>query len=324
MVVDYLKVEDNEKLNYLEKLKDNGDMYNGFTLVTIDQNRMNKNYSLSSFSNRSNCLKLNQSNQSSFIFTNSMRPNYPWFRGIVFKKEFDEILSKYRLINDSTNDLSYDLKLTNLLASHSSNNNSKVDTSDLAKLNNNDQTNERANVQINDSHDNLKDSVQSSNDCSKDSPMTFECNANRMNDCCIQNSTSTGICSEICQKNCLIKRNCSKNKKNKTNEKLNSTDKKYCEKETDEIDFTKTENQQKLVENLLELLLSERNYYEEEQNGDYFRTQNCLTNEISKKALSSLCISLPEYNYGSRYVIISIIIYFNLNQSCSILLEFIK
>lgn len=248
LVVDYLKLEDQEKKrSYLEELKKNGDQYNGFSLITIDYNKQTQTYSLSSFSNRSNCLKLNQSNQS-FIITNSIRPLCsPFYRGVVFKCEFDTILANSKLINDKS------IELVNL------------DNSNDLK---NNKLNERTNTQINDSSDNLKD----------------------------YSSTSFTTANEPNLEHNLDDKNC-----NKQNDQTNINDSKEANIDKENlIDFREKENREKLVHSLLEVMLSPRNYYEQEREGDYFKTQFCLADEKYKEAMSSLCISMPEHKYGSR------------------------
>ena len=183
LVPNYLKLKtEQDKIRYMQLLKENSLRYNGFSLITINHNKQTKSYSLSSYSNLSNCLKSNQKNQS-FIITNSMRPiDKPFYRGIMFKNKFDTILKDNGLINEMNLD------------------------------------------KINESNLNLND----------------------------------------------------------------------------KIDYTKNKDQKKLVQNLLDILLSSDNYYDEECKSDYFRTQTCLSDETLKKAISSLCVSLPKYNYGSR------------------------
>lgn len=269
LVVDYLKSgEIAAKTNYLQELKTNGDRYNGFTLITIDRDER-QHYSLSSFSNRSNCLKLNQS-APSFITTNSMRTDRPWYRGIVFKRKFDALLHRTaNLIDDR-------VRANDLNSSDSSNSNNGL---------NNDPTNEQTNVQINDRTDNLKDCTATERTVQRRRPPTSSADVHAAKPC----------------SNCPNSKAC--NGRRTTTERAESTDdtnSRRTDDADDNVDFTRSENQAKLAADLLDVMLSPENYYDEECKGDYFQTQNCLTDELSKRAIASLCISLREYNYGSR------------------------
>lgn len=368
LVVDYLKAAPEQKRNYLDELKENSDRYNGFSLVTIDRNGAGE-YSLSSFSNRSNCLKRNQSDQRSYVITNSLRPDYPFYRGIVFKREFDTILAECGLMNARTGDdppgsvlnigrssvdrvaagekqaVEQETKQAaeqeaeqateratkreeirekkqaaerevepvetsrqaakgsghQQAAGHAGGNNA-------ANLNN-DQTNEQTNAQINDSLDNRRDcpsdtvfasraSRSGHVDRVKDRKLAEDFEDCPPTACAEKRADRGGDCAKRCSRDCSLAisdQRDSNDNKTGVNDRANRPDK--------PIDFGEPAAQQQLIRSLLDVMLSPRNYYEQEKNGDYFRSQTCLSNELCKRAIASLCISLPEHDYGSRCVI---------------------
>lgn len=383
LVVDYLKAAPEQKRHYLDELKENSDRYNGFSLVTIDRNGAG-NYSLSSFSNRSNCLKRNQSDQRSYVITNSLRPDHPFYRGIVFKREFDTILAEFGLMNGPGNDppgsalnigapaavtgekqavkqsVKQETKQATKQATEQATEKateqaikrekqegkqsekqakkqaakqsdhqqaSHADGNNAANLNN-DQTNEQTNAQINDSLDNLRDCPSAPGSRASRSG---HLNVDRVEDrklaedcedcedcrpiaCAKKRAYPVGDCAKLCSRDCSLaagfgaairrggqrrstNKSCNKTRLNETrvNDRADRSDK--------PIDFGEPAARQQLIRTLLAVMLSPRNYYEQEKNGDYFRSQTCLSNELSKRAIASLCISLPEHDYGSRCVI---------------------
>lgn len=310
-----------QKLDYLLELKENSDRYNGFSLVTIDRNTAG-HYSLSSFTNRSNCLRLNQTDQTSYVLTNSLRPEHPFYRGVVFRREFDTILRAFGLMKRPIGGQAVNIEVPVEKQAEKQGEvkqaerpaTSQTGGNKAANLNN-DQTNEQTNAaQINDCTDNLKDC---SSECSAGSRISSGANRNadsnvdrvadrKLADDCEdwtdeRRADRVGDCAKSCLRDCFT-RCCAgqaairaeKEGEACVNDRAASSDK--------PIDFGETGNREKLIRALLQVMLSPANYYEQEKNGDYFRSQTCLANERSKQALASLCISLPEYDYGSRWV----------------------